>query len=97
MKKQNNILVLILAFAIFAILNTEIGIVGVLPIIAETFNVTIEKSGILVSAFAFTIAISGIIMPLLFSGINKKISMLIVIGVFIISNIVSAFTNSFNI
>ncbi|WP_028328563.1 MFS transporter [Brachyspira alvinipulli] len=97
MKKSNNLLVLVLAFAIFAILNTEIGIVGVLPIISDTFNITIDKAGILVSAFAFTIAISGIIMPLLFSGINKKISMLIVIAVFIISNIVSAFTNSFNI
>ncbi|WP_297204422.1 MFS transporter [uncultured Brachyspira sp.] len=97
LKQNNNILVLVLSFAIFSILNTEIGIVGVLPIISNTFNITIDKAGILVSAFALTIAISGIIMPLLFSGINKKISMLIVIAVFIISNIVSAFTNSFNV
>ena len=72
LKQNNNILVLVLSFAIFSILNTEIGIVGVLPIISNTFNITIDKAGILVSAFALTIAISGIIMPLLFSGINKK-------------------------
>ena len=71
-KQNNNIIVLVLSFAIFSILNTEIGIVGVLPIISNTFNITIDKAGILVSAFALTIAISGIIMPLLFSGINKK-------------------------
>jgi DHA1 family inner membrane transport protein len=50
-----------------------------------------------VSLFALTIAVSGPTMPLLFSGINRKKVMLLVLGVFILGNIVSIFTSNFTI
>ncbi|WP_340372142.1 MFS transporter [Peribacillus sp. FSL E2-0218] len=95
MAKRNNLLLLILTIGVFGILNTEMGIVGILPSIADYFHVSIPKAGLLVSLFALAVAISGPIMPLLFSGINRKKVMLFVLGVFIIGNIVSMFTSSF--
>jgi putative sugar transport protein len=34
-------LVLILTVGVFGIINTEMGVVGIIPLIAETFNVTV--------------------------------------------------------
>ncbi len=97
MAKQNNLLIFILTIGVFGILNTEMGVIGLLPSIAGHFNVSISKAGWLVSLFALTIAVSGPTMPLLFSGINRKKVMLLVLGVFILGNIVSIFTSNFTI
>ena len=40
----------------FGILNTEMGIVGILPMIAEQYNVSIATAGWLVSGFALVVA-----------------------------------------
>jgi MFS transporter, DHA1 family, inner membrane transport protein len=93
--KRNNLLIFILTIGVFGILNTEMGVIGLLPSIADHFNVSISKAGWLVSVFALTIAVSGPTMPLLFSGINRKKVMLLVLGVFVLGNIVSIFTSNF--
>ncbi|MCM3653536.1 MFS transporter [Metabacillus litoralis] len=95
MAKRNNLLIFILTIGVFGILNTEMGVIGLLPSIADHFNVSISKAGWLVSVFALTIAVSGPTMPLLFSGINRKKVMLLVLGVFVLGNIVSIFTSNF--
>lgn len=95
MAKRNNLLIFILTIGVFGILNTEMGVIGLLPSIADQFNVSISKAGWLVSVFALTIAVSGPTMPLLFSGINRKKVMLLVLGVFVLGNIVSIFTSNF--
>jgi len=95
--KRNNLLILILTIGVFGILNTEMGIVGILPLIADHFHISISKAGLLVSLFALAVAISGPTMPLLFSGINRKKVMLLVLGVFVLGNIVSIFASNFTI
>lgn len=97
MVKRNKLLVFILTIGVFGILNTEMGVIGLLPSIAEHFNVSISKAGWLVSLFALTIAVSGPIMPLLLSGVNRKKVMLLVLGVFVLGNIISIFTSNFNV
>ncbi|WP_068501439.1 MFS transporter [Paenibacillus kribbensis] len=97
MTKRNKLLIFILTIGVFGILNTEMGVIGLLPSIADHFHVTIPKAGWLVSLFALGVAISGPIMPLLFSGIDRKKVMLLVLGVFVLGNIVSLFTSSFTI
>lgn len=97
MTKPNNLLIFILTIGVFGILNTEMGIIGILPSLAEHFNVSVSKAGLLVSLFALVIAVSGPTMPLLFSGINRKKVMLLVLGVFVVGNIVSIFTTNFTI
>ncbi len=97
MAKRNNLLILILTIGVFGILNTEMGIVGILPLIADHFDISISTAGLLVSLFALAVAISGPTMPLLFSGINRKKVMLLVLGVFVLGNIVSIFASNFTI
>lgn len=95
MDKKSRRMILILTIGVFGILNTEMGVVGILPMIAEKFRVSIATAGWLVSAFALVVAVAGPTMPLLCSKMNRKLLMLISGGIFVISNIVSAFAPSF--
>jgi MFS transporter, DHA1 family, inner membrane transport protein len=97
LNRRNNLLVFILTFGVFGILNTEMGVIGILPDIAEHFHISVSKAGWLVSLFALVVAVSGPTLPLLFSGINRKKVMLLVLGVFVLNNIVSIFTSNFTI
>ncbi|QGQ45763.1 MFS transporter [Metabacillus sediminilitoris] len=97
MSKQNNLLILILTIGVFGILTTEMGVIGILPSIADHFDISVSKAGLLVSLFALAVAISGPIMPLIFSGINRKKVMLLVLGIFVVGNIVSMFASSFTV
>lgn len=95
--KNNKLIILILTIGVFGILNTEMGFIGLIPQIAERFGVSTSNAGWLVSIFAIGIAISGPIMPLLLSKLERKKVMIIVLLIFIISNIISVFTTSFTI
>ncbi|MGK9252262.1 MFS transporter [Paenibacillus humicus] len=95
MARRNQLVLMLLTIGVFGILNTEMGIVGILPSIADHFHVSIAKAGLLVSLFALAVAISGPILPLLFSGFNRKKVLLLVLGVFVLGNIVSIFASSF--
>ncbi|MDQ6423400.1 MFS transporter [Paenibacillus sp. LHD-117] len=95
--KQNHLLVYILTLGVFGILNTEMGVIGILPMIAEHYHVSISTAGLIVSLFALAVAISGPILPSLFSGMNRKKVMLLVLGIFIAGNLVSAFTSNFTV
>lgn len=96
-RKYASLQLLILTVGVFGIINTEMGVVGIIPLIAETFNVTIPQAGWTVSAFAFMVAIAGPIMPLLFSGINRKKVMLLALSIFVVSNIISMVTTNFTV
>jgi len=91
------LLVFILTAGVFGIINTEMGVIGILPLIAEHFHVTVPEAGWTVSIFALVVTISAPIMPLLFSGINRKKVMLLALGVFTLSNIISMLTSNFTL
>lgn len=97
MKNKNNIFICILSIGAFGILNTELGFVGILPFIAAQFNISVVRAGLLISLFALGVAVAGPTMPLLFSRVNHKTTMLLVLSIFIIGNIISIFTTDFNI
>lgn len=94
-RSANRILILILTLGVFGILNTEMGVIGLLPSIAEHFGISIAQAGLTVSVFAIAIAVSGPIAPLLLSGIDRKKVMLVVLGVFIIGNVLSIWITNF--
>ncbi len=93
----NGLLVFILTFGVFGILNTEMGVIGMLPLIAETFQVTVPQAGWVVTIFALMIAVCGPITPMLFARFNRKAVMLLTLGIFIASNVVSMLTESFTV
>lgn len=95
--KNLRLFLFILAVGVFGILNTEMGVIGILPAILEQFGVTISKAGLLVSLFALVVAVAGPTMPLLFSRFNRKSVMLFVLAVFAVANLISAWTTSFTV
>lgn len=95
--ENKNLLTGILMLGVFGILNTEMGFIGILPHVAENFNVTIVEAGLLISGFALGVAIAGPTMPLFFSRFNRKYVMLLVLGIFTICNTIAIFTTNFNV
>ena len=95
--QNRTLLIFILMMGVFGILNTEMGFIGILPYIANTYDVTIVRAGLLISLFAFGVAIAGPTMPLLCSGFNRKHVMLFTLGLFTLCNIVSVFAENFNL
>ncbi len=59
MSKRNNLLIFILTIGVFGILTTEMGVVGILPLIADHYHISVSQAGLLVSLFALAVAISG--------------------------------------
>ena len=92
-----NIIIYIMMLGTFGVLSTEMGVVGILPQIAEYFNVNITQAGLFVSLFALTIAICGIFMPLVFSKFDRKKSFILVLAIFTIFSTIGAFVTDFNI
>ena len=95
--KNENLIIYIMMLGTFGVLSTEMGVVGILPQIAEYFNVNITQAGLFVSLFALTIAICGIFMPLIFSKFDRKKSFILVLAVFTIFSTIGVFVNNFNI
>lgn len=94
---SRGLLIFILTVGVFGIINTEMGVVGILPLIAENFHVTVPQAGWTVGIFALVVAVSAPVMPLLFSGFNRKKVMLLALGAFVISNLISMFTDDFTV
>ena len=65
-------MIFILTIGVFSIINTEMGVIGILPLLAERFGVSIPQAGLLISLFALAVAFSGPVMPLLFPVWNAK-------------------------
>lgn len=95
--KNENLIIYIMMLGTFGVLSTEMGVVGILPQIAENFNVNITQAGLFVSLFALTIAICGIFMPLVFSKFDRKKSFILVLTIFTIFSTIGAFVTDFNI
>lgn len=88
-------LVPILVLGTFGILCTETGVIGVLPLLADLYSVDLATAGLFVSAFSLAVAISGATLPAALSKMNRKWMMVVVLGLFVIGNLVFAFAPSF--
>ncbi|WP_197082340.1 MFS transporter [Pedobacter sp. BMA] len=80
---------------VIGIISTEFGVIGILPQIAEHYRISIGTAGYLLSMFALTIAFTGPFMVLYASRFDKKKIMLYALGLFLISNVGSAFSPPF--
>ena len=94
--KHEKLIIYIMMLGTFGVLSTEMGVVGILPQIAEYFNVDITQAGLFVSLFPLTIAICGIFMPLIFSKFDRKKSFILVLAVFTIFSTIGAFVTDFS-
>lgn len=84
-----------MALGAFGIITTEFGVIGILPALSKEFDITIDTAGWLLSAFALTVALTGPFTTALTARINRKTILTLVLAVFVVSNILSAFAPSF--
>ena len=75
-------------------INTPLSIIGIILQISEYFNTSIAISGLYVSSFTFTIAVTGLFIPILFSKFEIKRTFITILGIFAVSNLVIIFTGN---
>lgn len=80
---------------VVGIITTEFGIIGILPQVAAHYRITIDKAGVLLSAFALVIALTGPVVTLLTSGVDRKKLMLSSMGLFVLSTLGSTLAPPF--
>jgi len=80
---------------VIGIIGTEFGIIGILPQIAEFYEINIGTAGYLLSGFALAIALTGPFMVLFASKFDKKNVIMSALGLFLISNVLSSFSPPF--
>ena len=88
-------LLYVLALGAFGLITTELGIIGILPQLSQAFNVPVQTAGWLLSGFALTVAIAGPAMTLLFSRIDRRMSLCLILTLFVLSNMASAVAPGF--
>jgi MFS transporter, DHA1 family, inner membrane transport protein len=79
-----------LFLATFAIGTTEFAVVGLLPDIAASLNVSITQTGLLVSGYAIGVAIGGPVLVALTSSQPRKRTLLQLCAVFVVGHVLAA-------
>ncbi|KAF5271634.1 hypothetical protein FQR65_LT05255 [Abscondita terminalis] len=95
-EKNTSLLLLILSLAVFGIITTELSIIGLLPQLMNQLNINAAKVGLLISAYALVVTITGPFMTLLMLGLNKKLVLLSIMLLFVVSNLVYAYTRDYH-
>ena len=93
MKNNPKILLYILMLSTLGI-NTPLSIIGIISEISQYFGTSIAISGLYVSSFTFTIALTGLFIPVLFSKFNRKTTFVSILSVFAVANLVLIFTDN---
>lgn len=79
-----------LALGGFGIGLTEFVIMGLLPEVAADFGVTDTAAGYLISGYALSVAVGGIILTVVLRGLERRKALLGLLVLFIIGNMMSA-------
>lgn len=92
-----NKIIYALALGVFGVATSEFCVIGILPVLAKTFGVSIDTAGWLMSGFALTVALCGPFITTLTKKINRKTILLWVLATFVLSNVLSAFATDFTV
>ncbi|WMT43299.1 MFS transporter [Paenibacillus sp. D2_2] len=95
MKQKMNLKVFILALSTVAVGLVELIVGGILPTIADDFNISLSVAGQLITVFALIYAITGPVLLVLTSRIERKKLYLASLFVFLIGNIMTYFSPNF--
>ncbi|GGY50739.1 MFS transporter [Streptomyces xanthochromogenes] len=88
---------LALAIGAFGIGTTEFVIMGLLPEVAGTFDVSIPTAGYLVSGYAVGVMLGAPLMTVLGTKITRKRMLMLLMGFFIAGNVLSALAPAFEL
>ncbi len=81
---------LALAISAFGIGTSEFIIMGLLPDLAHSFDVSIPKAGALVSGYALSVTLGSPLVALALSHMDRKRALLILLGMFTAGNLLCA-------
>ena len=81
---------LALAISAFAIGTTEFVIMGLLPDVARDLAVSIPSAGFLVTGYALGVAVGAPLLAVLTAKMPRKLSLQLLMGVFIVGNVLCA-------
>lgn len=93
MKNNPKILLYILMLSTLGI-NTPLSIIGIISEISQYFHTSIAMSGLYVSSFTFTIAVTGLFIPIFFSKFKRKTTFVSILSIFAVANLVIIFTSN---
>lgn len=93
--KKYPIAIWILAIGAFAIGMTEFVIMGLLPNVAKDLHVSVSQAGQLITGYALGVAIGGPIVVMLTFRLNRKALLMLLMGVFILGNILGALSPNY--
>jgi DHA1 family inner membrane transport protein len=88
---------LVLALSAFAIGTTEFVIMGLLPNVANNLGVSIPTAGWLVSGYALGVAIGAPFMAMVTANWPRKLALLVLMGIFILGNVLCALASDYNV
>ncbi len=86
---------LALAVSAFGIGTSEFIIMGLLPDLAHSFQVSIPKTGILVSGYALSVTLGSPLVALALSRMDRKRALVILMGMFVGGNALCALAPTF--
>ena len=79
----------------FAIGSTEFISVGLMPLIVDSFHVSLAQAGLTVSLYAIGVTVGAPLLTILTGKWNRKMLMAAIMVVFIIGNLLAAFSGVF--
>ncbi|MEU2759651.1 MULTISPECIES: MFS transporter [unclassified Streptomyces] len=88
---------LALAIGAFGIGTTEFVIMGLLPEVAGDFQVSIPTAGFLVTGYALGVVLGAPLMTLLGTRVTRKRMLMLLMGLFVVGNVVSALAPVFGV
>ncbi len=91
-----NLALIALAVSAFGIGTTEFVIMGLLPDVARDLAVSIPAAGMLITAYALGVAIGAPIMAVATSKFPRKFTLVMLMGIFVLGNIMCAVATDYN-
>ncbi|MGW7365283.1 MFS transporter [Streptomyces sp. NPDC054841] len=88
---------LALAIGAFGIGTTEFVIMGLLPEVADDFQVSIPTAGYLVTGYALGVVLGAPLMTVLGTKVSRKRMLMLLMGLFIAGNVLSAVAPAFGV
>ncbi|STX20465.1 MFS transporter [Levilactobacillus brevis] len=88
---------LALAVSAFAIGSTEFISVGLIPMLIQSFHVSLAQAGLTVSVYALGITIGAPLMTLLTGQMNRHTLMMLIMLLFIAGNLLAALAPTFSV
>ncbi|CAM3830184.1 Cmx/CmrA family chloramphenicol efflux MFS transporter [Tsukamurella ocularis] len=87
--------ILVLGFGIFAQGTSELMLAGLIPELSADLNVSISRAGLLISGFAVGMMVGAPVLALATLGWPKRRALLVFTGVFALTHLLAAATDSF--